>query len=1056
MKNLKLILIVFNTLFITGINTFSQISLDWIRSYNPVSNHDQIANDVAIGDDGASYVLGYNGRGYNGGDIALVKYSPSGEFRWAKSYDGGNENSNDIGKSVTSFKSGNNIFIYAACEVSVSGYGNQAGVLKYDSSGNLLWSKIIPPGFNSTVTKIITDSSGNIYTAGGTSAEGFVIKLNHNGDTLWIKKIPNPSGAYNSVVTDITADNSGNIYGTGKIYSLTSYFDMITFKYNSAGVLQWSKIYNYGQFDDYGNALVLNSGFVYVTGGSDPSNWQDDIVLIKYNASTGDSVWVKRYNGVSSQYDVARDVTADAAGNIYITGQTDGVVYNGDIITIKYNPSGTLQWMRTYTGLPSMEDAGKEIEIDSDSNVYIAGRINFGNGAQFIGIKYNSNGDSLWTRLFDAGTIEEVYAMALDKNKNMVIAGECDNKDMAVIKYNSSGTLQWFRKFYGAQLIYDHANCVATDKNGNVYAAGKSRVSQYGDQFTVIKFTPSGSQAWIKNYGVQLYDSYDEAKAMVINDSGFIYVAGTSFSRFSNLTKDYLTFKLDTAGNQYWYATFNGIGNGDDDAKAISADNAGNVYVTGQSRGASMTDDYCTVKYNSSGVKLWQAYYNGPGNSGDYAYDVSADAAGNVFVTGQSIGSGTADDIATVKYNSNGILQWVQRFNGSANGSDFGNTIELDKGSNVYVCGMAKETSTGFNSILIKYTSNGVLRWSKQDSSNDSLNSVEAASSIKLDSTKTRIYLTGTWANNNDGRKAPFVAKYDSSGYRIYRSNVLFYMLASESYATGLSLDKNQNVYTSGYRVYSNGKPSEIILDAYDSSMSSYYGFQAGYSYASNGPDGKDVISVNDNGNIFIGGGIYDSTAGTLMSVIKYKQQPFEINLTLLIQGFYNSAANSMIPDTVKVYLRYPTSPHNVIDSARGILNSAGNGIFKFDNTFLRDGNVYYLEVRHRNSIETWASNWIIFSYGSLNYSFISSVNQAYGNNQILIDDSPVKYAIYGGDVNQDGYVDLTDITTVYNDANSFVSGYVNSDLTGNNLTDLTDLILAYNNSVNFVSVKKP
>ena len=69
----------------------------------------------------------------------------------------------------------------------------------------------------------------------------------------------------------------------------------------------------------------------------------------------------------------------------------------------------------------------------------------------------------------------------------------------------------------------------------------------------------------------------------------------------------------------------------------------------------------------------------------------------------------------------------------------------------------------------------------------------------------------------------------------------------------------------------------------------------------------------------------------------------------------------------------------------------------------------------------------------------------------VQLDISPATYAIYSGDVNQEGIVDLNDIVLTYNDANVFATGYKVTDLTGDNLTDLNDVILAYNNSAGFV-----
>ena len=78
------------------------------------------------------------------------------------------------------------------------------------------------------------------------------------------------------------------------------------------------------------------------------------------------------------------------------------------------------------------------------------------------------------------------------------------------------------------------------------------------------------------------------------------------------------------------------------------------------------------------------------------------------------------------------------------------------------------------------------------------------------------------------------------------------------------------------------------------------------------------------------------------------------------------------------------------------------------------------------------------------------------GSNEIIVETSPVRYGMFGGDVNQDGIVDLNDVVQTYNGANVFSSGYVVTDLTGDNMTDLNDVILAYNNSAGFVAAVKP
>ena len=181
---------------------------------------------------------------------------------------------------------------------------------------------------------------------------------------------------------------------------------------------------------------------------------------------------------------------------------------------------------------------------------------------------------------------------------------------------------------------------------------------------------------------------------------------------------------------------------------------------------------------------------------------------------------------------------------------------------------------------------------------------------------------------------------------------------------------------------------------------------------------------------------------------------PAALNIKVIPQGFFNlSTLNLNMRDTVTAYLRNATIPYDVVDTARAVIDSVTfTGQFLFKNI---PSGTYYIVVRHRNSIETMSKNGVyITSGGSQNYDFTNSITQAYGDNMINVNASPVRSGIFSGDVNQDGYVDLNDIGLVFNDAGNFVSGYFVTDVTGDNIVDLSDLTITYNNSSNFVSVK--
>jgi hypothetical protein len=104
-------------------------------------------------------------------------------------------------------------------------------------------------------------------------------------------------------------------------------------------------------------------------------------------------------------------------------------------------------------------------------------------------------------------------------------------------------------------------------------------------------------------------------------------------------------------------ARYDGQINYYDEANAIAVDDMGNIYVTGYSWGSGTNWDYATVKYDPNGIEQWVERYNGPGNGDDDATAIVLDNGGNIYVTGWSDGSGTYHDYATIKYSPTGILE---------------------------------------------------------------------------------------------------------------------------------------------------------------------------------------------------------------------------------------------------------------------------------------------------------------------------------------------------------------------------------------------------------------
>lgn len=160
--------------------------------------------------------------------------------------------------------------------------------------------------------------------------------------------------------------------------------------------------------------------------------------------------------------------------------------------------------------------------------------------------------------------------------------------------------------------------------------------------------------------------------------------------------------QVDTA----WVRRYNGPGHGSDGAGPIAVDHSGNVYVTGHSVGSETGADYATIKYYPNGDTAWVRRYNGPGDEDDFACAITVDDSGNVYVTGRSDGIETETDYATIKYYPNGDTAWVMRYNGSADSTDRAQAIAIDDSGNVYVTSRSFGSGTYYDYATIKYWPN--------------------------------------------------------------------------------------------------------------------------------------------------------------------------------------------------------------------------------------------------------------------------------------------------------------------------------------------------------------
>jgi len=423
----------------------------------------------------------------------------------------------------------------------------------------------------------------------------------------------------------------------------------------------WAAVFNgTGNSADFSYSMVIDqSGNTYVTGESYTSTGNYDCVTLKYNLN-GDTVWVRYYNGPANNRDIGRAIAVDAYGNVYVTGESYGSG-DYDIVTIKYNSSGVQQWANRYNGPANGADGSKALATDTSGNVYITGYSDgdastFLRQDDYVTIKYNSLGSAEWVSRYDGPSNfhDTPYAIAVDKDNNVFVTGGSSGVgtryDYATVKYNPSGAQMWVMRYNGPANYNDVTKAIAVDDSGNVFVTGSSDGASSDNQdYATIKYNSDGVQQWLSRYDGS--GGGDDAYAMVLDENSNLFVAGQSRNPVAPYSYDYLTIRYSTfTGDTVWTARYNGPVNSADVPLSVAFDKLSNVYVTGYSEGNGTVSDYATLKYNLTGAEQWVIRYNGLGNGSDVANSIAVDTMGNVFITGSSFGSGTANDIVTIKY----------------------------------------------------------------------------------------------------------------------------------------------------------------------------------------------------------------------------------------------------------------------------------------------------------------------------------------------------------------------------------------------------------------------
>ncbi len=329
----------------------------------------------------------------------------------------------------------------------------------------------------------------------------------------------------------------------------------------------------------------------------------------------------------------ATSIKVDSSGNIYTCGYSNSIGQgSNEIFLVKYNSSGVIQWQRSLGGTAS--DYGYGLALDSSGGVYVGGMTtSIGNASNYFFLaKYDSSGTIQWQRALGSNNNDQGNNVATDSSDNVYICGTSATsgagaEELILIKYNSSGTQQWQRRLGGS--ANDVARGVTTDSSDNVYVCGSTNSVTSGSDALIVKYDSSGNIQWQRI----LYGSTqsDNARKIAVDSSGNVYVVGDTSSSGQGYS-DLLIAKYDSSGNIQWQRTLGGTIN--EYGYGVAVDSSGGVYVGATTNSVVTYDnDILVAKYNSSGTIQWQRYLTAAGGY-EMLYDLTIDDSGSLYIGG--------------------------------------------------------------------------------------------------------------------------------------------------------------------------------------------------------------------------------------------------------------------------------------------------------------------------------------------------------------------------------------------------------------------------------------
>jgi TolB-like protein len=387
------------------------------------------------------------------------------------------------------------------------------------------------------------------------------------------------------------------LWGRGLILALLS-VSLVALFTQSAYAVAFAKTYGGTGYDRAYSVQQTSDGGYIVAGYTSSFGAGGDILLIKTDAN-GNIIWAKTYGG--TDYEDAPTVQQTSDGGYILASYTYSFgAVNRDILLIKADANGNVQWAKTYGG--TGDDLVSSVQQTSDGGYIVAGYTTSFGASSFdiFLIKTDANGNIIWAKTYGGTYWDEASSVQQTLDGGYIVVGftpsfGAGGWDIFLVKTDANGNVIWAKTYGGTD--DDWAYSVQQTSDGGYIVAGRTASFGAGlsDVF-LVKTDADGNIIWAKTYGGTGDDLVSSVQQT--SDGGYI-LAGFTAS-FGAGGGDIFLMKTDASGNLQWAKTFGGMN--DDGATSVQQTSDGEYIVAGRtwSFSAGLYDVFL-VKTDASG-----------------------------------------------------------------------------------------------------------------------------------------------------------------------------------------------------------------------------------------------------------------------------------------------------------------------------------------------------------------------------------------------------------------------------------------------------------------------